>query len=167
MLRRILSLSACAIVFACLFTAHAFAAGGTSIIAHEGRDAHVSASWPQGVDALVNDPARTTGWNSWFTEWPNDVSQYAFDIESVDDLNRLIQALAAVDSPLRQIRLSHLKEPNGLGWVTRVPQGNDIAVVFSIGDQARIDAWYKQVRKPFGVMEFVAAPVAVPPTFAA
>jgi hypothetical protein len=153
----------------CLVTAlsvkdDAVAAGGTRIVATKGQPALVSPNWPEGAGALVNDASRTSGWNSWFSEWPNDVNQYAFEIKSTDDLNRLIERLAAIKSDLRQIRLSHLKEPNGLGWVTRVPEGNGIPVIFSIGDQLQIDQWYKQVRKPFGVMEFTAAPVAVPPT---
>lgn len=37
-------------------------------------------------------------------------------------------------------------------------------MIFSIGDQSVIDQWYQQVRKPFGKIEFTAAPVAVPPT---
>lgn len=142
----------------------AFGAGGTSVVATKGQPAHVSPNWPKGAGELINDASRTTGWNSWFSGWPNDVNQYAFEINSTDDLNRLIERLASVKSDLRQIRLSHLKEPNGLGWVTRVPEGNGIAVIFSIGDQARIDEWYTHVRKPFGVMEFTATPVAVPPT---
>jgi len=142
----------------------AFAGGGTRIVAKTGEPAHVSPSWPEGVDKLVNDASRTSGWNSWFSEWPNDVNQYAFDIKSTDDLNRLIEKLAAIKSDLRQIRLSHLKEPNGLVWVTYIPKGNGIPVISSIGDQARIDEWFKRVRKPFGVMEFTATPEAVPPT---
>ncbi|MHB9067333.1 MAG: hypothetical protein ACYC4B_26410 [Pirellulaceae bacterium] len=143
---------------------YALAAGGTDIVATKGQPAHVSPSWPEGCRELVNDASRTSGWNSWFTEWPNDVNQYAFEVKSTDDLNRLITKLAAIKTDLRQIRLSHLKEPNGLGWVTRVPEGNGIPVIFSIGDQARIDEWFKRVRKPFGVMEFTATPEAVPPT---
>ena len=142
----------------------AFAMGGTSVVATPGQPASVSPDWPEGVGELVNDPSRTSGWNDWFSEWPNDVNQYAFEIESTDDLNRLIAKLAAIQGDLRQIRLSHLKEPRGLGWVTQAPEGNGIAVVFSLGDQARIDQWFEHVRKPFGVMEFTAVPVAVPPT---
>jgi hypothetical protein len=141
-----------------------WAAGGTSTVASPGQPAYVSPSWPEGVAAIVNDPARTSGWNSWFTEWPNDVNQYGFEIKSRDDVNRLIEKLAAVKAPLRQIRLAPLKEPQGLGWVTSLPQGNGIPVIFSLGDQARIDEWYNHVRKPFGVMEFLDTPVAVPPT---
>jgi len=145
-------------------TTPTFAAGGTSTVASKGNAAYVSADWAEGVGELVNDESRTTGWNPWFTEWPNDVNQYAFEIQSRDDLNRLITKLAAIKSDLRQIRLSYLKEPKGLGWVTRVPEGNGIPVIFSIGNQSRIDEWYEQLRQPFGVMEFTAAPVAVPPT---
>ena len=162
-LRRFLTFALCLTsVFSA--TDQLLAGGGTSVVAIKGRATFVSPTWPEGVGELVNDPLRTSGWNSWFTEWPNDVNQYAFEIKSTDDLNRLITRLAAIKTDLRQIQLSHLKEPNGLGWVTRVPEGNGIPVIFSIGDQARIDEWYKHVRKPFGVMEFTAAPVAVPPT---
>jgi hypothetical protein len=152
------------VIIICLVSSHVFAAGGTEIVATKGHSTTVSATWPEGVGKLVNDPTRTTGWNSWFTEWPNDVKQYGFEIKTIDDLNRLIRNLASIKSEVRQIRLSPLKEPQGLGWVTRLPEGNSIAVIFSIGDQSRIDEWYKHVRKPFGVMEFLAAPVAVPPT---
>ncbi len=141
-----------------------FAAGGTRTIATKGQPVTVSEAWPEGVGAIVNDPTRTSGWNSWFSEWPNDVNQYAFEIASTDDLNRLLEKLAATKSEVRQVRLSHLKEPSGLGWVTSVPKDNNIAAIFSLGNQAQIDEWYKRVRKPFGVMEFTAAPIAVPPT---
>ena len=107
---------------------------------------------------------RTSGWNSWFSEWPNDVRQYAMEVKTTDDLNRLVEKLAAVKSDVRQIHLSFLKAPNGLGWVTSAPKDNKIPVIFSIGDQSQIDEWYKRVQKPFVVMEFTAAPVAVPPT---
>lgn len=160
---RLLTLALCLVTTLSVID-DALAAGGTSIVATKGQPAHVSPNWPEGADKLVNDASRTSGWNSWFSEWPNDVNQYAFEIKSTDDLNRLIERLAAIKSDLRHIRLSHLNEPNGLAWVTRVPEGNGIAVIFSIGDQSRIDEWFKRVRKPFGVMEFTATPEAVPPT---
>jgi hypothetical protein len=140
------------------------AAGGTSAIATKGNVATVSDDWPTGVGDIVNDPLRTNGWNSWFTEWPNDVNQYAFEIKSMKEVNALVEKLAKVKPAIGQIRLSYLKEPSGLGWVTQLPEENNIAVIFSIGDQGLIDAWFKRVRKPFGVMEFNAAPIAVPPT---
>lgn len=154
-----------AFAFCLLATANlTFAAGGTSYVATKGQPAHVSSDWPEGAGDLVNDEARTFGLNSWFTEWPNDVNQYGYEIQSTADLNRLIEKLAAIKCELRQLRLSYLKEPSGMGWVTRLPEGNGTPVIFSIGNQARIDQWYSHVRKPFGVMEFTAAPIAVPPT---
>ncbi|MBC7820335.1 MAG: hypothetical protein IAG10_25915 [Planctomycetaceae bacterium] len=158
------SLRACLAVLMCFAPARVFAAGRTLIAARKGQPVFVTPAWPEGVGAIVNDPARTDGWNDGFSEWPNDLEHFAFEIKTTDDLNRLIELLAATKSELRQIRLSHGKEPSGLGWVTNLPKGNNIAVMFSVGNQAGIDEWYKQVRKPFGKMEFTAAPVAVPPT---
>lgn len=140
------------------------AEGGTDIVATKGQPASVQETWPKGVAEIVNDPVRTTGWNDWFSEWPNDVNQYALEAQSVEDVNRLIAKLAAVKSDLKEIRLCAMKEPSGFGWLTSVPKGNQIPVMFSIGDQTRLDQWYAHVRKPFGVMEFEACPIAVPPT---
>jgi hypothetical protein len=163
MLRQTLQLTFA--VFAIAFaTECTHAASGTSIVATEGQEAYIQDNWPDGVAAVVNDPTRTEGWNPWFTEWPNDVHQYAFKIESTDDVNRLLEKLADVKSNVRQLRLSPLKEPESLGWSTRLPEDNGIAAVFSIGDQMQIDQWYGRVRKPFGTLNFKAAPVAVPPT---
>ncbi len=164
MISRRLSTAAFCVTLCLTAPSNLLGMGGTSIVATKGSPAHVSAGWPEGVGDLVNDPLRTTGWNSWFSEWPNDVNQYAFEVGSTAEVNGLIVKLASIKSEIRQIRLSHLKEPSGLGWTTRLPKGNKIPIIFSIGDQSTIDAWYKSVRKPFGVMEFVAAPTAVPPT---
>ena len=140
------------------------AAGGTSTIATKGNAADVSPAWPQGVNALVNHASRTSGWNPWFTEWPNDVNHYALEVKSTRELTQLISKLAAIKTNKLQIRLSYQKEPNSLGWVTRLPQGNGIPVLFSIGNQAQINEWFQQVQQPFGVLEFKKPPVAVPPT---
>lgn len=142
----------------------AVASSGTDVVASEGQPAHVNPAWAKGVGQIINDAARTSGWNSWFSEWPNDVNQYAFDVNSTKDLNRLINKLASVKGELRQIRLSYLKEPNSLGWTHNAPAGNGIAVIFSIGDQNQVDQWFGSVRKPFGRIHFVKTPVAVPPT---
>ena len=147
-----------------LATSAALAAGGTDVVAREGQPAHVRESWPEGAGEIVNDPARTKGWNSWFSEWPSDVNQYGFRVKSIDDVNRLIAKLADVDAANTRIHLSPLKEPSALGFVTVLPQRNRIPVIFSIGDQSAIDRWYERVEKPFGKMEFVDTPVAVPPT---
>lgn len=140
------------------------AAGGTAIVAHREQPVGASDSWADGVADLINDPVRTTGWNSWFSEWPNDVNHYAMEIQNMDDLNRLIVKLARIQSDLKEVRLCVMKEPRGLGWVTSLDEGNGIPVMFTLGDQQRMNEWYAQVRKPFGVMKFVDTPVAVPPT---
>lgn len=140
------------------------AGGGTRSIATAGREAYVAPDSAEGVADLVNDESRTSGWNSWFTEWPNDVNHYAYEIESTEDLNRLISKLAAIQTDLRQIRLSYRKEPTGLGFMTKLPGDNGIPVMFSLGHQPTIDQWFERTRKPFGVLEFTGTPVAVPPT---
>ncbi len=99
---------------------------------------------------MVNAPARTTGWNSWFTEWPNDVNQYGFAITGMDDVNRLVETLEKIKSLLRQVRLAPLNEPQGLGWVTSLPEGNGVVTIFSIGDQARIDEWISTFKSRLG-----------------
>lgn len=152
------------VLLVCLAASRAYAIGGTAVVATKGEPVAAASGWPEGVLNLVNDPTRTSGWNSWFSEWPNDVNQYAFEGTTTADLNRLIEKLAAVKSDLRQIRLSPLREPNSLGWVTRLEKGNQVAAIFSIGDQERIDEWYEHVRQPFGQLEFISAPTAVPPT---
>jgi hypothetical protein len=153
-----------AIIALIVASSQAVAAGGTSIVATRGTDAYVSPGWPEGAAALVNDEQRTTGWNDWFSEWPNDCNHYAYAVQSTADINRLIEKLAAIKGDLLQVRLSFLKEPQGLGWVTSLDEGNDIPVIFSIGDQQQMDEWYGHVRKPFGVIEFKDCPVAVKPT---
>src|SRR5262245_22020286 len=95
--------SACSVVLILFAASNLMAAGGTNTIATKGQSVTVSTAWPEGVDAIVNDPTRTSGWNSWFSEWPNDVNQYAFEITTIDDLNRLIEKLSATKSEVRQI----------------------------------------------------------------
>lgn len=151
-------------ILASTLPSFAVASSGTDVVASEGQPAHVNPAWAEGVGQIINDAARTSGWNSWFSEWPNDVNQYAFDVNSTKDLNRLIKKLASVRGELRQIRLSYLKEPKSLGWTHNAPAGNGIAVIFSIGDQNQVDQWFRHVRKPFGSIQFVETPVAVPPT---
>ena len=90
------------------------------------------------VDRVVR-LASATGWQPWFNEWPNDVHHYALVIESMDDVNRLIAKLAAVKGDLNQIRLACQIEPRSLGFVTSMPDGNGIPLMFIIGDQKQID----------------------------
>ena len=156
---------AATVVLVLLTSAVAYSAGGTSIVAEKGSEAYVNPNWPEGVAQLVNHPLRTRGWNDWFTEWPNDVNHYAIEVNSTAEVNRLVAQLTNIQGPVRQIKLAPMAEPRGLGWVTALPEGNNIPVVFSIGDQQRVNEWYRRLGgRKFGVIEFEAAPVAVPPT---
>ncbi|MDZ4779813.1 MAG: hypothetical protein SGJ19_06135 [Planctomycetia bacterium] len=140
------------------------AEAGTSTVASAGHEVSPDDAWPKGVIDLLNDPARTDGWNPWFSEWPNDVCHYGYDVQNIDDVNRLIEKFAKIETEIRQVHLSNKAEPDLLGWVTRAPEKNGIAVLYSAGDQVRVDQWYGHVRKPFGEIEFTGTPVAVPPT---
>ena len=66
------------------------AGGGTRSIATAGREAYVAPDSAEGIADLVNDESRTSGWNSWFTEWPSDVRHYAWG-EFPCNLLRIIQ----------------------------------------------------------------------------
>ena len=137
---------------------------GTSVVAKKGQAVKPHKGCPKGLGELVNDDVRTTGWNSFFSEWPNDVTQYAMQPKSMDDVNRLVEKLAAIESDEKLIYLCCETEPTVLGWTNSLEKGNGISAIFSIGDQKRMDEWYARVRKPFGLIEFVACPAAVPPT---
>ncbi|MFK7910286.1 MAG: hypothetical protein AB8F34_06745, partial [Akkermansiaceae bacterium] len=91
---------------------HASAISSTSVVATKGKPAFVSDSWPKGVGALVNDPSRTWGLNPWFSEWPNDVNHYGFQIKSTDEMNRLIAKFAAIKADRKCVHLSINKEPD-------------------------------------------------------
>lgn len=81
---------ACFVSNVFVFAGTAFAQSETSTVAIKRRPAYIYPSWAEGVEELVNDASRTSGWNSCFSEWPSDVNLYAFDINSTDDLNRLM-----------------------------------------------------------------------------
>ena len=161
------------LVVVVLLPATAFPAGGTSKIASNGQPVPAAEHWPAGLEAVVNDPARTDGWNAWFTEWPNDVVHYQHrfaapeqtDVTATTRINALLKKFAAIRAGELHVHLSPQSEPRGYGWVSSLPEGNGTPVMLSIGNQQRIDEWYRRLGgEKFGVMEFTAAPVAVPPT---
>ena len=149
----------------CLAPTAAFSAGGTAKIASEGQPVSPRPNWPEGLAAVVNDPGRTDGWNSWFTEWPNDVVHYQFRLANTDEVNALLRKFAKVQSENLRVHLSPLSEPRGFGWVSSLPEGNGTPVMLSLGDQEQIDDWFRRLPGgKFGVMEFEKTPIAVPPT---
>jgi hypothetical protein len=141
------------------------AAGGTSQVASKGGKVEDRKNWPEGVAKLLNMEFRTDGWNGWFTEWPNDVEHYQLEVKSTDDANAVIAQFAKIKAKSLHVRLSSEKEPSGIGWVSSIKKGNDTAMLFTLGDQERLNAWFARLPGgKFGVMEFAAAPTAVPPT---
>ncbi|MGC1274291.1 MAG: hypothetical protein WBC44_11340 [Planctomycetaceae bacterium] len=151
----------------------AFPIAGTDKIADKGQSVTASPNWPQGLVDVVNDPARTDGWNDWFSEWPNDVVHYQFqfaetgqiNVTGTGQINLLLKKFAAVRASELHVHLSPQQEPRGYGWVSSLPAGNGTPVMLSFGDQQRIDEWYQCLGgRKFGVMEFEGVPVAVPLT---
>lgn len=148
------------------------AMSGTDQVAWPGKPVAAEPDWPEGVLDLVNDPLRTEGWNPWFSEWPNDVKHYAFQVRGTNDVNRLLKKLAAIKHAKVQVLLYPDKEPRGLGFTTVLNEGNGAAAVFSIGSQKRIDQWYQHLEegepgvRVFGVHRFRKPPEAHPPTLA-
>jgi hypothetical protein len=149
---------------ALLHASTCFGVAFTDRIAETGRPALLAKDLPEGIAALVNDSHRTTGWNDFFSSWCNDVNYYAFAVKSTDEINMLLEKLAAVKCDVKEVRLSYHKEPRGLGWTTQLPEGNNAAVLFSIGNQSEVDRWFARTPNPFGQIKFKACPVAVPPT---
>ena len=128
---------------------------GTAVVASAGRPVTPDPAWPEGLAAVVNAPARTDGWNPWFSEWPNDVNHYRYELETTDQANVLLRAFAAVRAKGLRVRLSPSPEPRSLGWASTLPEGNGTAVVLSVGDQGRVDEWHARLPGgTFGRMEF-------------
>ena len=151
-------------------TAPAFGAAGTSRVGEPGVELPAESvehyGWPEGVLAIINDPARRNGWQPWFSEWPNDIIHFEMAPAEMDQLNALIQRLAEVRAPVRRVVLSPAAEPSGLGFVTQLEPGNAVPAVFALGSQPVIDQWYDRLPedKRFGVHQFEEAPTAMPPT---
>ena len=153
-----------------LAAANAPAVSGTDRVAWRGKPVRAQPDWPEGVLELVNDPLRAEGWKPWFSEWPNDVNFYTFEVTGTNDVNRLIANLAAIKCAKPRVRLYPGKEARGLGFTTVLDEGNGAAAVFSIGSQKRIDEWYQHLKevepgvRAFGVARYHETPKAQPPT---
>ena len=148
----------------------AHAISGTDQIATPGKPIVAEKHWPAGVLDLVNDPLRANGWHAWFSEWPNDVNYYELKGQKTEDVNHLIQKLAAIKGSEVQILLNPAKEAGQLAFTTSVEKGSSIPAVFSIGNQEQINQWFEHLEKDssgirvFGVYRLEKPPVALPPT---
>lgn len=141
---------------------YAWAIAGTDRIAEPGKpysdQLARNLEWPKGVLELVNDPARTFGWNHWFSELPNDVMRFEYRIKDTTELNRLIEKLAAIDSKPGLIVFTTLDPP--------VHEKISAAAELAIGSQPLLDQWYKHLdpEKRKNVFKLARSPVVSPPT---
>jgi hypothetical protein len=148
-----------------------WAIAGFSAVATEGKRVGENPQWPAKMMDVVNDPARTVGWNFWFSKCPNDVNHYAFVAKSTDDLNRVLKKLAAVDAKGTTIILTLGKE-FPVGNFSFLKKGNNAAAVLAFGNQATINQWYVHLKEPegepgvkkFGVHRYTEPPKAMSPT---
>jgi hypothetical protein len=127
-----------------LVPARTSVAAGTVQVAWPGKPVAAVTNWSAGVLELVNDPLRTTGWNPGPSRSPQTVSYYELKVRNTDEVNRLIQKLAAIKAPKVQVRLNPGKEATYLtpATVFMLPAGNGTSVVFSVDNQEGLDAWY-------------------------
>jgi hypothetical protein len=139
-------------------------------VAYTNRAVAPESGWPEGTLALINDPARTVGWNPWFSELPNDVNYYAFEPRSMDDVNRLVARLAGIKGTTVHLRLNPDAEAARIGYTGDFKWPSNTAAVLAIGNQATLDHWFQRqsetrpgVRK-FGLSELSKPPMALPPT---
>ena len=152
-----------------LLVRSAFGIAGYSSVASEGRAVEEESGWPAKMVDLVNDPARTVGWNFWFSDCPNDVNHYALLAKNTDDLNRLIKKLAATKAKGATVALALGKEYPA-GKFSFLKPGNGIAAVLGFGNQVTLNEWFSHLKeiepgvRQFGVHRYTAPPDAMPPT---
>jgi hypothetical protein len=152
-----------AAVFAVLLAAPrpVAALSGKDKVASRGKPAKALPGWPEGVMKLINHRLRTDGWNSWFSELPNDMNYYGMDVRGMDDVNALLKLLAAVKA--KHVVLNF--DPAAGGRHVGGAGG-----VFAIGNQPILDRWFKQLPvvapgvRRFGLHRHRKPPTAQPPT---
>ena len=94
--------------------------------------------WPKGVLELLQDPARKVGWNSWFSELPNDLERYAFAVRTTRDVQRLIDAFARIDDPKKRVAFHPGRGPRGLGDFRPNAKGREWGAVLSVSNRDAI-----------------------------
>ncbi len=148
----------------------AMAISDTEKIASEGQALPTDPDWPKEIVELLEDPLRTDGWISRFSDWPNDVYHYGMRVRNAEDINHLIAKLAAINVTNAQVCLRPEKEVGALGFTTEIEKGNGLAATFSFGNQKRINQWFEHLPeiepgvKKFGVHRLTKPPEALPPT---
>lgn len=151
----------------CIATTRGWAWASTDQVAWPGKAVEQREGWHAGALSVINDPTRTTGWNPWFSELPNDVNHYGFEPRTTGEVQRLIEKVAAITGAV--VRLSPGHEAVWSGWGGKSQWSRKTAVVFSLGNQKVLDDWFQRlphtngVRK-FGVHQYAKVPSAMPPT---
>ena len=150
-------------------TSTAWGIAGFSPVAQKDQPVKENNQWPAGIIEVLNDPARTVGWNFWFSELPNDVNHYVFVAKSTDDLNRVLKKLAAVDAKGVNVVLA-LGSEFPVGGFSFLKKGNGAAAILAFGNQTTLNQWYAHLKetepgvKKFGVHTYTAPPTAMLPT---
>lgn len=121
-------------------TGNLLARSGASQIAWPGQPVQADTGWPAGALELINDPARTEGWNPWFSGTPSDVRYFAFKLTNPEDANRLIHRLASIQADV-QLLLSPDPEPVRLAFTTVLKPGNGHGALLSLGNQHVLNKW--------------------------
>src|SRR5262245_11253318 len=102
--------------------------------------------WAKGVYELLLDPSRKVGWQSWFSECPNDMEQYAFAVRTNADAQRLIDALAKVETKRRVVVLNAGRGPRGLGDWQDKAEGREWGAELAFGNDAVLKQWFQRIR---------------------
>ncbi len=153
-----------------IFTAQqAFAIAGTDQVASPGKPVTLEEAaqylWPVGVLEFINDPARTTGWNSWFSGTSSHVNNYLYRVKSTADANRLIAKFAQISVPKQQLVLAFGMGPTSVGIGQVVPEDGENGAMFDIGSQKKLDDWFYQQASNRGINTITKQPPQVqPPT---
>ena len=145
------------------------AMSGTDRLVGEYDAIEAKPGWPAGLLALLQDPARKVGWNSWFSECPNDLEQYAFAVRTTADAQRLLEALGKVEGTKRTVVLDPGRGPRGYGEWQQNAEGREWGAVLMFGNEGVLQKWFQRLpvgadgKRHFGVHTYEKAPTASPP----
>jgi hypothetical protein len=146
------------------------AAAGTDPLVGEYGVIEKRPDWPKGMYEMLLDPSRKVGWNSWFSECPNDLSQYAFAARTNADAQRLIDALAKVEAKRRVVVLNPGRGPHGLGDWGPKAEGREWGAEVAFGNAAVLKRWFEWIapdkdgKRRFGSQVIAGPPEPCPPT---
>ncbi len=139
-------------------------------IAYPGKpyDENLLEGQPAGIARIVNDPLRTVGFDSFFSEHPPHRDSFEFVISDMTDLNRMIDLFSQVDGQKRIVHLTSTPPFSPLRNINAEPPLSRPAATLTISKQAVLDRWYRhaaedKVRRILGPSAIHHPPVASPP----